>query len=64
MALQIYIKALSKEYGRVFSMNNLTKKELNEVKGGGIGTYLLIGGIIVFIIGIVDGYVRPLKCNR
>ncbi|HPF83414.1 MAG TPA: bacteriocin [Bacilli bacterium] len=45
-------------------MNNLTKKELNEVKGGGIGTYLLIGGIIVFIIGIVDGYVRPLKCNR
>ena len=41
----------------------LTNKELKEIQGGGIGTYILIGGIIVFLIGVVDGYVRPLKCN-
>lgn len=45
-------------------MNNLTTRELKKVKGGGIGGYILIGGIIIFIIGIIDGYIRPLKCNR
>ena len=42
---------------------NLTKKELKEIQGGGVGTYIIIGGIIVFLIGVIDGYVRPLKCN-
>ena len=31
--------------------------------GAGIGTYILIGGLVVFLIGVVDGYIRPLKCN-
>lgn len=45
---------------------NLTKKELKEIKGGSIslGTGLLIGAGIVFLIGLIDGYIRPLKCNN
>ena len=44
---------------------NLSKKELLEVKGGGVSLSVLamIGAGIVFLIGVVDGYVRPLKCN-
>ena len=44
---------------------NLDKKELKEIKGGGInfGILTAIGAGIVFLIGIIDGYVRPLKCN-
>ena len=46
-------------------MSKLTKEELHKIKGGGlsVGAYILIGGIVVFVIGIIDGYVRPLKCN-
>ena len=35
------------------------------VNGGGfsIGAGFLIGAGIVFLIGVIDGYVRPLKCN-
>ncbi len=45
-------------------MHTLTKKELENINGGGYGLYLVISGIIVFVIGAVDGYLRPLKCNR
>lgn len=43
----------------------LNKKELLQVSGGGIsmGLLTLIGAGIVFLIGVIDGYVRPLKCN-
>lgn len=43
----------------------LSKKELNEITGGGIfgRRFLIFGGIISFIAGIIDGYTRPLKCN-
>lgn len=44
-------------------MKELNKKELMKVNGGGIGLGLLIGAGIVFLIGAVDGFVRPLKCN-
>ncbi len=46
-------------------MSVLSKKELQEINGGAIslGTGLLIGAGIVFLIGVIDGYVRPLKCN-
>lgn len=48
-------------------MNNLTNNELYEISGGGIkigmGTYLLIGGIGSFIIGFVNGLLRPLTCS-
>lgn len=45
-------------------MRKLEERELKELKGGaGVGTYILIGGLIVFLIGVIDGYIRPLKCN-
>lgn len=45
-------------------MNELNKNELEQINGGGIGIGLLIGAGIVFLIGVIDGYVRPLKCNK
>lgn len=44
-------------------MQELTKQELKNVNGGGVGSFLLIGAAVVFIIGIIDGMVRPLKCR-
>jgi lactobin A/cerein 7B family class IIb bacteriocin len=44
-------------------MKELSKKELLEIKGGGAGTVLIIVAGIVFLIGVIDGYVRPLGCN-
>ena len=43
----------------------LTNKQLFNISGGAIITKSLIfGGIITFIIGVIDGILRPLKCNR
>ena len=39
------------------------KKELKQINGGGIGIGLLITAGIVFLAGLLDGYVRPSKCN-
>lgn len=46
-------------------MKNLEKEEMLKINGGAIsaGVWALIGGAIVFMIGLVDGFVRPLKCN-
>lgn len=45
-------------------MEQLNNNELKQITGGiNIGNIFIIGGIIVFLIGLVDGYVRPLKCN-
>ena len=46
-------------------MEKLNKKELVNVSGGGIslGVGLLIGAGVIFIIGVIDGFIRPLKCN-
>ena len=46
-------------------MQKLEKEKLNEVYGGGFsfGFAALIGAGITFIIGIVDGYIRPLACR-
>ena len=43
----------------------LKDKELKEIQGGGIsvGAGLFIGGVIAFLIGVIDGYVRPLACR-
>ena len=42
----------------------LTKKELLDINGG-IGAWAVIGiaAGIIFLIGAIDGYVRPMKCN-
>jgi class IIb bacteriocin, lactobin A/cerein 7B family len=46
-------------------MKELTKDELNNINGGGIslGTLALVSLGIAFIVGVVDGYLRPLKCH-
>ncbi len=43
----------------------LKEQELTEIAGGGI-SYALVGiltAVGVFIAGVVDGILRPLKCN-
>lgn len=43
----------------------IVQSELLEIKGGaakwviGLG----IGSVITFIIGVIDGYLRPISCN-
>ncbi|MDD4187175.1 MAG: class IIb bacteriocin, lactobin A/cerein 7B family [Bacilli bacterium] len=43
----------------------LTNEEMLSIDGGAVSWSLigLIGGAITFIAGIIDGYLRPLKCN-
>ena len=43
----------------------LTDNELLNVEGGAIswGLIGLIGGVLTFLAGIFDGYLRPLRCN-
>lgn len=45
-------------------MKKLDEKELLDVTGGGYGLGLLFGGLVVIISGIIDGYLRPLKCHE
>lgn len=46
-------------------MNKLRKEEMLKINGGGLsfGLWALIGSGIVFMVGLIDGFVRPLKCN-
>ena len=46
-------------------MLEIKNDDLKNIKGGGISIW---GGIgiasgIIFLIGVIDGFVRPLKCN-
>lgn len=47
-------------------MRKLKEKELKNITGGGIsiGLGITIGAIVTFLIGLVDGYVRPLACRN
>ena len=44
----------------------LKTEELFLIKGGAINWVVIgiIGTLITFIAGIVDGYLRPLKCDE
>lgn len=46
-------------------MRKLTNDELKSIEGGGISPGLAVGIIagVTFIIGIIDGIIRPLRCN-
>ena len=43
-------------------MEKINKNELKNINGGGFGLWVF-GACVVFLIGVVDGYTRPLKCN-
>ena len=45
-------------------MKTLSEQELHNIKGGGAAIYLLISAGVTFLIGVIDGYVRPLKCRK
>ena len=44
----------------------ITKEELKNINGGAVsfGVIAGIGAGLMFIIGLVDGFVRPLKCRK
>ena len=45
-------------------MKELSVNEMHEVKGGSkavVGLAIVAG--ITFLIGVIDGFIRPLKCN-
>ena len=46
-------------------MKNLNDKELMNVEGGAMnfGIALGIAAGVTFLIGVIDGLFRPLKCN-
>lgn len=44
-------------------MRKIENKELTKINGGGLGLWAL-GASVVFFIGVIDGYIRPLKCNK
>ena len=46
-------------------MNVLNNNELKCIEGGAIKIGLIVGIVagVSFIAGIIDGYLRPLKCN-
>lgn len=44
-------------------MKEISNLELHQINGGGIGLGLAIISGVTFLIGVIDGYVRPLKCN-
>lgn len=42
----------------------LKDNELVKINGGIKWTAIgIIGGLVTFIVGIIDGYFRPLRCN-
>lgn len=46
-------------------MKELTVENMKEINGGGITVWGVIGIAVgvIFVIGVIDGFVRPLKCN-
>jgi len=44
----------------------LKNEELNNVVGGGLTFKLLMSivGVSSFVIGLIDGLIRPLKCRN
>ncbi|MDO4963268.1 MAG: class IIb bacteriocin, lactobin A/cerein 7B family [bacterium] len=46
-------------------MENLTDKQMMDIQGGGVNLGVIVGiaAGVTFIIGVIDGLIRPLKCN-
>ena len=46
-------------------MKKLKINEMKRISGGGLSImgFFGIGSLVTFIAGIIDGFVRPLKCR-
>lgn len=46
-------------------MIEINENDLKNIQGGGLSVWgaIGIGTIVTFLIGVIDGFVRPLKCN-
>ncbi len=46
-------------------MNEISNTELKSIKAGAIrwGLVGIIGGIITFVVGVIDGYTNPSRCR-
>lgn len=46
-------------------MKNLNDLELMNIEGGAVKAGIIVGiaAGITFLIGLIDGIIRPLKCN-
>ena len=44
----------------------IKNEELHQIKAGAIkwGFGIAIGAILSLLVGIIDGYIRPLGCNE
>ena len=44
----------------------MSETELKSIEGGLSKTVIIgaIGLVITFIVGLIDGYMRPLACNK
>lgn len=44
---------------------NLSKEEMQEVNGGGLSVWGIVGlgALFVFLAGAIDGFARPMGCN-
>ena len=41
----------------------LEEKELEQIVGGGYKLLAALTAVGIFIAGVIDGFLRPLKCN-
>lgn len=46
-------------------MNKINDNELKTIQGGGFSWGIAVGIVaaVTFIVGVVDGYINPIKCN-
>lgn len=47
-------------------MKKINDNELEKVQGGGFSWGIAAGVVaaITFIVGVIDGYINPAKCNN
>ena len=45
-------------------MEVLSNESLEKINGGGKSLWFIIGGLVAFLSGFVNGLVNPSKCNN
>lgn len=46
-------------------MKKIEEKKLKQIKGGfNVTIGIAIGVVVTFLLGVIDGYVRPTSCNE